>query len=113
MVNLINNTSTIAIAEIRPNIPISLAIASSFYCNGVAEISPPLNRTLIRPRLEFSPTTITTNKPSPVRIYELNLYKFIVPLFLREELEKVFHGIKHPFLLLLTELNSVYQSNIL
>lgn len=66
--NLHISISIIAIAEINPNHPISLAIASSFIYNGVVITSPPLNKALIFPMLEFSPTTITTNNPSPFKI---------------------------------------------
>ena len=68
MPNLDSKTTIIAIAEISPNNPISLAIASSFYYKGVVDISSPLNREFIFPTLEFSPTTMTTNNPSPERI---------------------------------------------
>ena len=68
MPNLTSKTRRIAMEAISPNTPISLAIASSFYYKGVVLISSPLSKELIFPTLEFSPTTITTKNPSPVRI---------------------------------------------
>ena len=66
--NLINNAETINIAEIKPNIPISLAIASNFYYKGVVSSDSYLKRTSILPTLDASPTTITIKTPSPVNI---------------------------------------------
>jgi len=57
-------TSTVAIAAMRPNFPISSEIVSSFYCNGVTSVSY-LSFNLILPIAQSYPTTITMNFPSP------------------------------------------------
>ena len=79
--NLINNAATINIADIKPNIPISLAIASNFYYKGVVSSDSYLNKTSILPTLDASPTTITMKKPSPVMfpiIFHIILFKKLI-----------------------------------
>lgn len=66
--NLIINTSKINIADTKPNIPISSAIFSNFFYNGVACYSYVDNKFWILPIAEYLPTAITTIFPSPESI---------------------------------------------
>jgi hypothetical protein len=59
-------TIIIQIAEIKPKYPISLAICSNFYYNGVHSGSPVVKLALILPIQELSPTTKMTYLPAPV-----------------------------------------------
>ena len=65
IIKRISKMPTINIALYNPNLPISRAIASSFYCKGVASGSYALSIFEIFPSLDESPTTITMNAPSP------------------------------------------------
>ena len=69
MMNRMNSTVTIVIALYNPNLPMSFAMASSFYYKGVDSLSWALSSCRIFPSLEFSPTTTVTNLPSPCTIY--------------------------------------------
>jgi len=66
MINLIIKTKIIKIAEYNPKNPISWAICSSFYYNGVHSGSAAFKLALILPMQELSPTTIITYLPAPV-----------------------------------------------
>jgi hypothetical protein len=72
IMNLMISTDKIRIAEISPNLPISLAMVSNFYYKGVTSTSFYLNIAPILPSQVLSPTNNTMNKPSP--------YKHLVPL---------------------------------
>lgn len=61
-------TKKITTADIKPKIPISLAIFSSFAYNGVNSSSPDFNIFSIFPMAEFSPTLIIITLPSPLNI---------------------------------------------
>jgi len=65
MVNLRIRMKKIRMAEMRPNLPISLAMVSNFYYKGVTSTPPYLNKTPILPSQVFSPTNKTKNMPSP------------------------------------------------
>lgn len=61
---LINNTINVSIPEYNPNLPISLAIVSNFYCNGVISASCSINAYIL-PTHEYYPTTNINSLPSP------------------------------------------------
>lgn len=65
MVNLRHKTTNIKMAAISPNLPISLAMVSSFYYKGVTSTSDYLSIAPILPSHELSPTHRTMNLPSP------------------------------------------------
>lgn len=56
-------------AEYRPNLPISDATFSNFYCKGVMVYSSWVSRALILPIHERSPTTKIIIFPYPVSIF--------------------------------------------
>lgn len=66
IVNLINKITKMKIAEYNPKYPISLAIFSSFYYNGVDSGSAAFKLALIFPIQELSPTTKIMYFPHPV-----------------------------------------------
>jgi hypothetical protein len=66
IVNLSNSTNIIMTALIRPNQPISRAIASSFSWRGVTSGSLYRSKDIILPEAEESPTTMIKKNPSPV-----------------------------------------------
>lgn len=66
MVNLTKRTIRIAMAENRPNFPISSATSYNLACRGVAYYSSWVRRALIFPIQDCSPTTNTMILPYPV-----------------------------------------------
>jgi len=64
--NRIKSTTTIVIAEYKPNLPISVASFSSFCCKGVGYGSSFSSRARILPMQEEEPTARTTIFPYPV-----------------------------------------------
>ena len=64
--NLIRRARIIKMADYKPKYPISSAIPSSFYYNGVGSGSSYLSNAYTLPKHESSPTTITTIRPSPL-----------------------------------------------